>query len=635
MAEYGHLTENEITLFHQGKDFRCYRKFGAHAQGGKGFHFALWAPRVKSVHVIGEFDGWRDGIPMACVDLPGGSQSDIWTCFVPGAIDGMLYKFRIETLSGEVLYKADPFAFFAEKRPGTASRLAGPNTLKHRWNDEEWIKQRKSESHFKKPMNIYEVHLGSWKQHGKNAEDPVFFSYRELAKELTSYVKDMGYTYVELMPVMEHPFDGSWGYQTTGYYAPTSRYGLPKDFKYLIDCFHQAGIGVILDWVPGHFCRDAHGLCRFNGSELFESEEHVEWGTYKFDYSRPEVRSFLISNAIFWLEEYHVDGIRVDGVSSMLYLNYGIDDPAQKRFNHKGGEEDLVAQAFLQELNEVIGRLHPDVFTVAEESTAWPLVTYPPEEGGLGFHYKWDMGWMNDTLRYCALDFPFRDGSHQLLTFSMMYAFNENFILPLSHDEVVHGKCSLIQRMLGDYWRQFAGLRLLLMYQMCHSGGKLNFMGNEIGQFIEWRFYEGLEWFLLDYDAHARHQKFVKAMNHFYLNTPSLWQQNYDWSGYQWLDADNRDQSILLFKRQGKKEDDFTIILLNFQPDTYKEYKIGVPAAGAYREIFNSDREEFGGSNHINPRPLKTKKGVYHGQEQYIEIIVPPIGAVIFAPTLT
>ena len=402
MAEYGHLTENEITLFHQGKDFRCYRKFGAHAQGGKGFHFALWAPRVKSVHVIGEFDGWRDGIPMACVDLPGGSQSDIWTCFVPGAIDGMLYKFRIETLSGEVLYKADPFAFFAEKRPGTASRLAGPNTLKHRWNDEEWIKQRKSESHFKKPMNIYEVHLGSWKQHGKNAEDPVFFSYRELAKELTSYVKDMGYTHVELMPVMEHPFDGSWGYQTTGYYAPTSRYGLPKDFKYLIDCFHQAGIGVILDWVPGHFCRDAHGLCRFNGSELFESEEHVEWGTYKFDYSRPEVRSFLISNAIFWLEEYHVDGIRVDGVSSMLYLNYGIDDPAQKRFNHKGGEEDLVAQAFLQELNEVIGRLHPDVFTVAEESTAWPLVTYPPEEGGLGFHYKWDMGWMNDTLRYCA-----------------------------------------------------------------------------------------------------------------------------------------------------------------------------------------------------------------------------------------
>ena len=484
-------------------------------------------------------------------------------------------------------------------------------------------------------MNIYEVHLGSWKQHGKNAEDPFFFSYRELAKELTSYVKDMGYTYVELMPVMEHPFDGSWGYQTTGYYAPTSRYGLPKDFKYLIDCFHQAGIGVILDWVPGHFCRDAHGLCRFNGSELFESEEHVEWGTYKFDYSRPEVRSFLISNAIFWLEEYHVDGIRVDGVSSMLYLNYGIDDPAQKRFNHKGGEEDLVAQAFLQELNEVIGRLHPDVFTVAEESTAWPLVTYPPEEGGLGFHYKWDMGWMNDTLRYCALDFPFRDGSHQLLTFSMMYAFNENFILPLSHDEVVHGKCSLIQRMPGDYWRQFAGLRLLLMYLMCHSGGKLNFMGNEIGQFIEWRFYESLEWFLLDYDAHARHQKFVKAMNHCYLNTPSLWQQNYDWSGYQWLDANNQDQSILLFKRQGKKEDDFTIILLNFQPDTYKEYKIGVPAAGAYREIFNSDREEFGGSNHINPRPLKTKKGVYHGQEQYIEIIVPPIGAVIFAPTLT
>lgn len=635
LTEYSPLANKDLAGFDQGKAFRCYRRLGAHAceqEGKAGFSFTLWAPNVKKVWLIGEFDGWQEGLSMRSLDSPQDAEGGLWTCFLPGANDGMLYKFRIETASGEILYKADPFAFYAEKRPGTASRLAGPDTLSHSWEDGEWMKRRKAESHFKKPLNIYEVHLGSWKQHGKNPEDPDFFTYRELAEELTAYVKDMGYTHVELMPVMEHPFDGSWGYQTTGYYAPTSRYGMPKDFKYLIDRLHQAGVGVILDWVPGHFCRDAHGLCKFNGSELFESEEHIEWGTYKFDYSRPQVRSFLISNAVFWLEEYHADGIRVDGVSSMLYLNYGIDDPAQKRYNEKGGEENLTAQAFLQQFNEVIGLLHPDVFTVAEESTAWPLVTYPPEEGGLGFHYKWDMGWMNDTLRYCALDFPFRDGSHQLLTFSMMYAFNENFILPLSHDEVVHGKCSLIGRMPGDYWRQFAGLRLLLMYQMCHSGGKLNFMGNEFGQFIEWRFYEALEWFLLDYDAHARHQAFVKAMNHCYLDTASLWQRNYDWSGYQWLDADNRDQSILLFIRQGETKEDFTVILLNFQPDTYRNYKIGVPAEGTYREIFNSDRKEFGGSDHKNPRPLKTQKGKCHGQEQYIEITVPPIGGLIFAP---
>lgn len=635
MTEYGILEKDEILQFNKGKNIRCYRQLGARpAEAGAGnseggCQFSVWAPLAKSVRVIGEFDGWEDGAPMEPF-----YNSGVWTAFVPQAREGMLYKFLIETPEGKLLYKADPFAFYAEKRPGTASRIAGKSSLDYAWSDGEWMKEREAASHFERPMNIYEVHLGSWKQHGKNEEDPDFYTYRELAQELADYVKDMGYTHVEFMPVMEHPFDGSWGYQTTGYFAPTSRYGEPKDFKHLIDCLHQKGIGVILDWVPGHFCRDAHGLCNFNGSQLFECEEHVEWGTYKFDYDRPEVRSFLISNAIFWLEEYHADGIRVDGVSSMLYLNYGIDDPARKRFNHKGGEENLSAQAFLQECNEVIAREHPDVFTIAEESTAWPLVTYPPEKGGLGFHYKWDMGWMNDTLRYCSLDFPFRDGSHELLTFSMMYAFNENFVLPLSHDEVVHGKCSLIGRMPGDYWRQFAGLRLLLLYQMCHSGAKLNFMGNEIGQFIEWRFYEELEWFLLDYETHARHQEFVKAMNRCYLDTPSLWQQNYDWSGYQWLDADNREQSILVFKRQGKKEEDFAVIFLNFQPDTYKKFKIGVPMPGIYREIFSSDQKEFGGSGHLNPEPLKTKKGEYHGQEQYIEITVPPIGGMIFTPCL-
>ncbi len=633
MRKEDRLTEKDLHPFNRGKGFDCYELLGAHKghrDGRDGYRFSVWAPLAKSVRVTGQFDDWKG--ERFYMQPVGGSG--VWETFVPDAADGMLYKYMIETPEGEILYKADPFAFSAEVRPGTASRLAG---ISYGWHDRAWMNQRKKGSHFKKPLNIYEVHLGSWRQHevGDDAKDggiSAFYTYRELADELPAYVKDMGYTHVEFMPVMEHPFDGSWGYQITGYYAPTSRYGSPTDFKYLVDCLHRAGIGVILDWVPGHFCRDAHGLCQFNGSQLYESEEHAEWGTYNFDYGRPEVRSFLIGNAVYWLKEYHADGIRVDGVSSMLYLNYGRDDqPDKKRFNEHGGEQNLVAQAFLQDLNKAIGKLFPDVFTIAEESTAWPLVTYPPKDGGLGFHYKWDMGWMNDTLQYCALDFPFRDGSHQLLTFSMMYAFNENFILPLSHDEVVHGKCSLIGRMPGDYWRQFAGLRLLLMYQMFHSGAKMNFMGNEIGQFIEWRFYEGLQWFLLDYEAHARHQAFVREANKFYKRQPSLWEENYTWDGYQWLDADNREQSILVFMRRAKDPKDFTIVLLNFQPDTYEKYKVGVPEKGVYVERFNSDEQKFGGSGHINPNPRTAKKGTCHGQEQYIEITVPPIGATVFS----
>lgn len=629
MANYSLQGKDAFTLFEKGDNVYCHRRFGAHKDhqsGQSGYRFTVWAPGAKSVRVTGTFDGWQGrAYSMELLDERG-----IWEVFVPHAEEGMLYKYLIETRSGDLLYKADPFAFYAEKRPGTASKLAD---LSYAWSDSGWMEQRKNRSHFKRPLNIYEVHLGSWKQKtgSQNGTEPEFYTYRELAEELTDYVKEMGYTHVEFMPVMEHPFDGSWGYQITGYYAPTSRYGTPRDFKYLIDCLHQAGIGVILDWVPGHFCRDGHGLCRFCGSKLYESHEHAHWGTFNFDYSRPQVVSFLISSAVFWLEEYHADGLRVDGVSSLLYLNYGVEDPALKRYNELGGEENLHAQAFLQKLNETVGLLFPDTFTIAEESTAWPLVTYPPKDGGLGFHYKWDMGWMNDTLKYCSLDFPFRDGSHKLLTFSMMYAFNENFILPLSHDEVVHGKRSLIGRMPGDYWRQFAGLRLLLLYQMCHSGAKLNFMGSEFGQFIEWRFYEGLEWFLLDYEAHAKHQQYVKALNHCYLRQTSLWEENYTWDGYQWIDADNCRQSILIFKRQGEQRTDFSIILLNFQPEAYVDFKVGVPEPGIYREVFNSDREDFGGSGRINPRPLRTKKGGYHGQKQYLTISVPPIGGMILA----
>jgi 1,4-alpha-glucan branching enzyme len=390
---------------------------------------------------------------------------------------------------------------------------------------------------------------------------------------------------------------------------------------------------VILDWVPGHFCKDAHGLADFDGTALYEKELHDEWGTYKFDFERNEVRSFLISNALYWLDKYHADGLRVDGVSSMLYLNYGVTDEAKKRYNPDGSEGNLSAVEFLRQLNGVIGKYFPDVFTVAEESTAWPLVTYPPAEGGLGFHYKWDMGWMNDTLRYMAIDFPGRvyRENHQLLTFSMMYAFNENFVLPLSHDEVVHGKCSLIGRMPGDYWRQFANLRLLYLYQMCHSGAKLNFMGNEIAQFIEWRFAEQIEWFLLEYEKHAQYQNYVAELNRLYLAKPAFWQNNYSWEGFSWLDADNAAQSVLYFRRQGKKKKDFLLVLLNFQPESYAEYEIGVPQGGVYQEIFNSDEQRFGGSGKVNAKPLRAVKKERHGQGYSIRITVPPVGGTVIA----
>jgi 1,4-alpha-glucan branching enzyme len=444
----------------------------------------------------------------------------------------------------------------------------------------------------------------------------------------------MGYTHIELLPVMEHPFDGSWGYQVTGYYAATSRYGAPKDLMYLIDCCHRAGIGVILDWVPGHFCRDAHGLGRFNGEKLYEDMDHAQWGTYTFDFGRGEVRSFLMSNAVFWLEMYHADGLRVDGVSSMLYLNFSIDDPSKKRTNRLGGDGNLEAIDFLRQFNQVVGEQFPGAFTAAEESSAWPMVTKPPQEGGLGFHYKWDMGWMNDTLKYMQTDFPWRPGAQDKLTFSMMYAFSENFILPLSHDEVVHGKCSLIGRQPGDYWRQFAGLRLLALWQMTHSGGKLNFMGNEFGQFIEWRFYEGLEWFLLDYDHHRQHQEYIKALNHVYLEQSCFWLRDFSWEGFQWIDADNRDQSVLSYVRRGDKPNDLALVVINFQTHSHFDFRLGVPKAGHYEEIFNSDETRFGGSGkHYNPAPILAEKVPAHGQNWSISVTVPPLGGIILKKT--
>ena len=475
-----YLSNDDIYLLGNGNWFRSYEKLGAHpakaADGTPGYHFAVWAPHVQSVHVIGDFNDWDE----AASPLTKSKTGDVWEGFIPGVVAGQLYKFLLVSHDGEKLYKADPYAFFAELPPGTASRTA--DISGYAWKDEKWMAERAERPMLKSPLNIFEVHLGSWKRHGNDPQgepredgtwpgpgDPfpaqrgTFYTYDDLSKELVAYVKKMGYSHIEVLPLSEHPFDGSWGYQPTGYFAPTSRFGNPQQLMHFVDACHKAGIGVIMDWVPGGFCADAHGLATFNGEMLYEHEIHPNWGTHKFDFARGQVRSFLVSNALYWVETFHMDGIRMDGVSSMLYMNFGIDDPGQKRFNKLGTEEDLDASAFIRQTNTTMGQLHPDVMMIAEESTAWPLVTYPPEDGGLGFHFKWDMGWMNDTLHYMQTDFPWRPGNHRMITFSTMYQFNENFVLPLSHDEVVNGKCSLITRMPGDQWRQFAGPRARLL----------------------------------------------------------------------------------------------------------------------------------------------------------------------------
>ena len=622
-----YMTKDDAYLFHEGTWAGLYEKLGAHpasVNGQDGYSFGVWAPKVKAVSVVGDFNNWDEKAhPMTSVD------GEIWELFIPGAKEYDNYKFAVTDKTGETKLKCDPIAFHAATPPETASKLYDIDG--YEWHDKAWMDKRAKSNHMEKPLNIYEVNFGSWKRY----DDGNFYSYRDLAESLVPYAVDMGYTHIEIMPLMEHPFGGSWGYQITGYYAPTSRYGTPKDLMYFVDCAHKAGLGVILDWVPGHFCPDAHGLVAFNGEKLYEKEQHPQWGTYKFDFRRGEVRSFMKSNAFYWIERYHADGIRVDGVTSMLYLNFGVDDDRLKKFNEKGTEEDLDNVKFIQILNKEIGAHHPDVMMIAEESTAWPLVTYPPEDGGLGFNYKWDMGWMHDTLHYMQADFPYRPGAHHLLTFSMMYTFNENFILALSHDEVVHGKCSLIGRMPGDYWRQFAGMRALAFYQIAHPGAKLNFMGAEIAEFIEWRYYEGLEWFLpREHEAHRKHQAYIKALNHLYKTEKALYEQGYSWDGFEWLDADNSKQSMISFIRRGKQTKDEIVILINFCPETYQDFRLGVPRPGTYKEIFNSNAPEFGGSGtDMNPVPLKSEKIPFHGQKQSIAISVPPIGGVMFKRT--
>lgn len=634
------ITNDDLYMMAEGNWYRSYEKMGAHlcAQGGtKGCHFAVWAPGVLSVRVAGEFNGWDQEANLLEPTATGG----VWCGFVAGAKEGQLYKYVIETARGDLLYKADPYASYAECPPGTASRIAG--ITGYRWGDAPYLKSRAKRDMMKSPLNIFELHLGSWKRHDDGLAgngDPdgddhsgSYLSYDELSEELVDYVKSMGYSHIEVLPVMEHPFDGSWGYQVTGYFAPTSRYGTPKQFKHFVDSCHRAGIGVILDWVPGGFCRDEHGLVHFNGEKLYEKEEHPHWGTFKFDLSRGEVRSFLVSNLLYWVGEYHADGIRMDGVTSMLYLNFGVDDPGQKRFNERGGEEDLDSISFIRQCNESIGRYYPDVMMIAEESTAWPLVTYPASDGGLGFHFKWDMGWMNDTLHYCQTDFPFRPGNHRLLTFSTMYQFNENFVLPLSHDEVVHGKCSLITRQPGDYWRQFAGMRALDFYQMTHAGGKLNFMGNEIAQFIEWRYYEGIQYFLAEqYESHAAHRLFVAEMNCFYASHPALWQRGYVSEGFEWVDADNSDQSVISFVRHGDDPKDDLLVLINFDVNTRERFRVGVPRAGYWVEALNSDEVRFGGSGVTNEGVrFASEEEPWNMREQSIELRLPPLAGVVLS----
>lgn len=606
-------SENSIPLylFHEGMNAKAYEYLGAHPVDG-GVCFRVWAPNVQWAGVAGDFNGWQpDKAPMTKI------SSGVWECFVDGVNRYDAYKYYFRTADGREFYKSDPFAFHCETRPGTASKYYGE--LDFDWSDKGWLRKRKKADIYSSPMNIYEVHAGSWQLY----DDGNPLSYRDLADRLIPYVKDMGYTHIELLPVMEYPFDGSWGYQVTGYFAPTSRYGTPEDFAYFVNAAHNAGIGVILDWVPAHFPKDTYGLYEFDGGACYEyadprKGEHLQWGTRVFDYGKPEVQSFLVSSAMFWISEYHIDGLRVDAVASMLYLDYGRDD-GNWIPNCHGGRENLEAVAFLKKLNESVFREHGDVLMIAEESTAWPMVSRPTYLGGLGFNFKWNMGWMNDCLRYFSLDGLARKFNHDCLTFSFFYAFSENFVLPISHDEVVHGKCSLINKMPGTYEEKFAGVRSFLGYMMSHPGKKLLFMGCEFGQFIEWNYKQQLDWLLLDYEAHRQLKSYVSALNKFYLANSPLWEIDYSWEGFSWIVSDDSSNSVVAYIRRDKKENEL-IALCNFTSVTRQKYRIGVPKPGTYRVVFSSALPEFGGKGESTVGSVRAKKKPMHGYEYSIEL---------------
>ncbi len=602
-----------LYLFDRGENARAYEYLGAHFCEDGSVVFRVWAPNAVSVSVVGEFNGWQgDASPMSRVD-----DSGVWETVISGLKVFDTYKYAIRTKDGRELFKCDPFAFHAETRPANASKLY--DIEGYEWHDSKWLEKRRKTSVYDSPVNIYEVHAGSWKQY----DDGNFLSYRAMADELVAYVKDMGYTHIEFMPLSEYPFDGSWGYQVTGYFAPTSRYGEPKDLMYLVDKCHQAGIGVIMDWVPAHFPKDAHGLYEFDGTTCYEyadprKGEHYDWGTRVFDYGKPQVQSFLMSSAAIWLDKYHFDGLRIDAVASMLYLDYGRND-GQWIANEKGGNENLEAIAFLQKLNESIFRDYFDCMMIAEESTAFPMVSKPVFMGGLGFNFKWNMGWMNDCMRYFSLDGIHRKNNHNCLTFSFFYAFSENFVLPISHDEVVHGKCSLINKMPGTYEEKFAGVRSFLGYMYAHPGKKMLFMGQEFGQFIEWKYDSGLDWLLLDYDAHKKLQDYTRALNKFYTKNAPLWESDFGWEGFNWISSNDNSNSVIAFRRIDKKGKEI-IAVSNLTPVFRSGYEIGVPYAGTYEVVFNSDDEAFGGTGKGTNGKIKTNERPMHGHEQSISL---------------
>ena len=620
------LTEYDTFLFHQGTNCRAYEMLGAHLteeNGEKGVRFTVWAPNAKEVSVVGEFNHWDTRVnKMSRID-----DGEIWKIFIPGIKEGDVYKYAIMPQhGGPHIMKADPYGYYAEVAPATASRVYDMNH--YEWQDAEWQEKKKRTQSYGQPMLTYEVHLGSWRRTPEGNQ----LSYRDMAEQLVNYAKEMNYTHIEFMPLCEHPYEGSWGYQATGYYAATSRFGAPDDLRYLIDKAHQAGIGVIMDWVPGHFCKDDPGLRDFDGRNLYESDnpqraDNAGWGTTNFDYGRTEVQSFLISNAIFWMDQYHIDGLRIDAVANMLYLDYGRQQ-GEWQANKYGGNGNLEAIDFLHKLNEAVFREYPQALMIAEESTSWPNISKPVYMGGMGFNYKWNMGWMNDTLSYFSLDPIYRKWHHDKITFSMMYAFSENFVLPLSHDEVVHGKCSLINKMPGDYWQKFAGLRAFFGYWMAHPGKKLLFQGGEFGQFVEWKWDTSLDWHLPEkYEMHTKMLEFSKNLNKFYVENKEFWQVDFDWGGFEWIDCDNADDSMLSFIRRADNGD-FVIAICNFTPAVRHGARFGVPKAGVYEEVFNSDAAEFGGSNVLNENDIPSQEVPWNNKAQSIQVTVPPLATI-------
>ncbi len=624
------ISEADQYVFGQGTHYQIYKKLGAHfCKKGKkeGVFFAVWAPNAAEIYVIGEFNGWDESAnPMERI-----GEMGIFTAFVEGVEEGQMYKYLLILPNGNKLYKADPYANYAEMRPGTASRVYDLNHFK--WGDKKWIEAREKKDMNHEPMSIYECHIGSWMKHPDGTEDG-FYSYRQFADRIVEYLKEMPYTHIELMGIAEFPFDGSWGYQVTGYYAPTSRYGNPDDFRYLIDLLHKNGIGVILDWVPAHFPRDAHGLCEFDGTCLYEHPdkrlgEHPDWGTKIFNYSKNEVRNFLIANALFWIDEYHIDGLRVDAVASMLYLDYGKRD-GEWVANKYGGNENLDAIEFFKHLNSVVHGQHPGVMTIAEESTAWPKVTGAPEDGGLGFSFKWNMGWMHDYCEYMKLDPYFRKDNHYRLTFAMTYNNSENYILPLSHDEVVHLKCSMVNKMPGYEIDKYANLRNLYTFMFGHEGKKLLFMGQDFAQEREWSEARELDWNLLAKPLNKGMHDFMSDLLKIYKNSPCLYEIDNDWAGFEWMNADDKDRSIYSFVRTSKNRKQHMLFVINMTPVMYEKYRVGVPMNTQYRLLINSDDTKYGGNGNKLPKLLKARKGDCDNREQYITFNLPPLSAAIY-----